>query len=105
MKINRRDRFLSFLINTLVLITIIGIFVNIYLIFAKETTVGGMVMGYKHKFFEPVAGQLMYFVALIILGTLYGVTFGILWVVDICMMDKNKGNFAEKFAGCEKIKA
>ncbi len=91
MKINRQDRFLSFLINALVSITIIGIFVNLYFIFAKETTVGGMVMGYKHKFFDPVDGQIMFFVGLIILGTLYGGTFGILWGGDVCMMDKNKG--------------
>ncbi|MCP4337280.1 MAG: hypothetical protein GY679_05560 [Mycoplasma sp.] len=104
MKISRTKRFIAFLINNLANVIIIGLIINFILIFTKSKTIGGSVMGFKHKFAEPILGQLMYFVSLAIALFLYIITLGILWIVDVVKMDKNKGTFAEKFSGCEKIK-
>ncbi|CAM9147212.1 hypothetical protein MYMA111404_03915 [Mycoplasma marinum] len=103
MQVNRTRRFFAVIVNSIAAITIIGLIVNLVMIFTSSKTIGGIVLGYKYKFSTPGIGQFLYWIMLMVMGFLYGLTFGILWIVDVVMMDKNNGTFAEKIVGVKKI--
>ena len=96
--VSRTRRFLGVLINV---ITLNGLVIgNLILAFTKNTTVGGLVMGYKWN--KGGASMVIYFFSLIVMGFAYALTFYILWLVDVITMQNRNGTFAEKIAGIHK---
>lgn len=98
MEISRTKRFIGGLVNFITLgLLIIG---NPILLITGRTTIGGIVSGYKY---DTNGSLILLYFAKILVAIGYGLTLGILWIIDVIGMDKRNGTFAEKLVGISKV--